>query len=280
MDQYNMYSPNFSENYNQETEESAPSFFMQFPYAFNPAKYGELVKTKTGAMIGFIALFLAICTIFSYIVFALTFNQSAEVDKVLDMFPDFYLANGEFFIDEEIKLDDPEEEVYVYLTDEVEEFTLNDAQALYEEGGYESIILVSHSNLVLHSNNEYNTLSFDDISQFEFDKDFIVQKLLPGLFVAISIGYIFYYIGRVFWYFICAAVYMLIAMICAKIFNKEFTSGVLFKTAVYAKVLMTTVACVLSAVNLSFAIPAFVRTMITLALILVAFAHLPQKNHV
>ena len=37
-------------NYNQPengNNESVPGFFKQFPYAFNPQKYGELVRTKS-----------------------------------------------------------------------------------------------------------------------------------------------------------------------------------------------------------------------------------------
>lgn len=279
MDNYNMYNQDYTGESNQ-TEVKAPSFFMQFPYAFNPQKYGELMRTKTGSMIGFVTLFLAICTIITYISFAISFSNTDEIKEVLDQFPDFYLTDGEFYIEEDFEYDDPNKAAYIYLTDDIDEFTLNDAQMLYDEEGYTSVILVAHSNLVYENNGEYNQLRFSDISQFDFDKEWILQTFLPGLFAVISIGFVFYFVGRTFWYFFCALVYMLIGMICAKIFHKEFTGGVLYKTAVYAKVLMTAVVCLLSIFNFSFAIPAFVRTMITLAMMLVAFNSLPQKNDV
>ena len=75
-------------------------------------------------------------------------------------------------------------------------------------------------------------------------------------------------------------IYMLIAMICAKIFHRDIAAGVLFKASVYAKVLMTVVACLLSVLAVAITIPAFIRTMITLAMIIAAFGHLPQRTNV
>lgn len=270
---------NSADNYSSYEEKEAPSFFMQFPYSFNPQKYGELVRVKNGPMIGFVILFLALCTIVTYIGFSISFSKTEEIEKVLNMFPDFCLTNGEFSIEETFEYADSDKEIYVLVSDEVDEFKLDEAQEKQEEG-YDSVILIGQSNLVFENDGEYNQLKFSDLPEVTFNKEWIMDTFLPGLFVVVSIGFIFYFIGRTLWYFFCALMYMLIAMICAKIFHKEFTSGVLYKTAIYAKVIMTVVACLLSVLPIAVAIPAFIRTMITLAMMLVSFTNLPQRSDV
>lgn len=264
--------------YRSYEEPVRPNFFMQFPYSFNPTKYGVLSNIKTGAMIGFVVLLLAICTLVPYISFAIFYNDTEEFDEIMDDFPYFSVADGEFYIEEDFEFDDSQKEVYVFLSDEYDSFSVGEAEALCDEG-YDSIMLVSRTNLVMESDGEYNQLSFKDLGTFSFDKDWIMDTLIPGLFVVISIGFIVYYIARTFWYFFCALIYMLIAMLIAKIIHKDFSTGVLFKTCVYAKVLMTVVACLISVLPVVITIPALVRIAITLVMIIVAFSHLPEKSY-
>lgn len=286
MDQFNSennnqdYQQNFYNNMYQPYEEpKRPNFFMQFPYSFNPTKYGILSNVKVGAMIGFVVLLLAVCTLISYISFAISFNDMDEFNEVIDVFPYFSVEDGEFYIEEEFEFDDPNKEAYVFMSDEYDSFLLADAETLHNEG-YDAVILVSRTNLVMESDGEYNQLSFKDFGSFSFDKDWIIDTLIPGLFVVISIGFIVYFIARTFWYFFCALIYMLIAMLCALIFHRNFSAGVFYKTCVYAKVLMTVVACLLSVLPVAVTIPGYIRTMITLAMIIVAFGNLPEKSNV
>lgn len=278
----NGYESTYNTNgqmYQTYEEPEKPHFFMQFPYAFNPTKYGVLSNINTGAMIGFVALLLAICTLVTYIGFAISFNDTEAFNEVMDVFPYFKVDDGEFYIEEDFEYDDPNKEVYVYFSDDYDSFSLGDAEELHTEG-YDSVMLISRTNLVLESDGEYNQLSFKDFGTISFDKDWIIDSLIPGLFVFVSVCFIFYYIARSFWYFFCAMIYMLIAMICAKIFHRDIAAGVLFKASVYAKVLMTVVACLLSVLPVAITIPAFIRTMITLAMIIAAFGYLPQRTNV
>lgn len=271
---------NYNNNMYQPYEEpKKPNFFMQFPYSFNPTKYGILANVKIGAMIGFVVLLLAVCTLISYISFAISYNNMDEFNEVIDDFPYFSVEDGEFFIEEEFEFDDPNKEAYVYMSDEYDSFSVADAETLHSEG-YDTVMLISRTNLVMESDGEYNQLSFKDFGSFSFDKNWIIDTMLPGLFVLISIGFIIYYIARTLWYFFCALIYMLIAMLCAKIFRRDILAGVLFKASVYAKVLMTVAACLISVLPVTVSIPAFIRTMITLAMIIAAFGYLPQRSNV
>ena len=274
------YNYNNNNNMYQPYEEpKKPSFFMQFPYSFNPTKYGVLANVKVGAMIGFVVLLLAVCTLISYISFAISFNNMDEFNEVIDAFPYFSVGDGEFYIEEEFEFDDPNKEAYVFMSDEYDSFSLDDAETLHSEG-YDTVMLISRTNLVMESDGEYNQLSFKDFGSFSFDKNWIIDTMLPGLFIFVSICFIFYYIARTLWYFFCAMIYMLIAMLCAKIFHRDIETGTLFKASVYAKVLMTVVACLISVLPVAISIPAFIRTMITLAMIIASFGYLPQRSNV
>lgn len=275
MDQFNLDN-NIYQNYE---EPKKTSFFLQFPYSFNPTKYGMLMNVNVGAMIGFVVLLLAICTLVSYISFAISFNDKEAFNAVMDVVPYFSLDNGEFYIEEDFEYDDPNKDAYLYFSDDYDSFSVGDAEDVHNNG-YDSVVLISRTNLVMESDGEYNQLYFRDISNLSFDKNWIMESMLPVLFFVISIGFFVYFIGRIFWYFFCALIYMLIAMLCALIFHRKFSAGVFYKTCVYAKVLMTVVACLLSVLPIAITIPGYIRTMITLAMIIVSFGNLPEKSNV
>lgn len=272
-------------NYNQpenENNESAPGFFKQFPYAFNPQKYGELVRTKIGSVIGFVVLLALVCTLISALNFVIFHGNTDAIKEQLDKFPDFCIKNGELSMAEDFvyAYEDGDEGMFISISSDVESCNLSDAQELYEEDGYSVIVLASRTNLVMASDGEYNTLVYKDFGNLVIDKQWIMQVLIPFFMIFVLIGYIVFFVGRTFWYFACAAFYMLVGMICAAIFHKKFEAGVLFKTAVYAKVLMFVVASVLAVLPVTIEIPGFIRTMITLAMMIFAFQVIPQKPNV
>lgn len=276
---YNYNNNNNNNMYQPYEEPKKPGFFMQFPYSFNPTKYGVLANVKVGAMIGFVVLLLAVCTLIPYISFAISFNNMDEFNEVMDAFPYFSVEDGVFFIEEEYEFDDSNKEVYVFMSDEYDSFSLADAETLHSEG-YDTIMLISRTNLVMESDGEYNQFNFKDFGSFSFDKNWIIDTMLPGLFVFVSICFIIYYIARTLWYFFCAMIYMLIAMLFAKILHKDIEAGVLFKASIYAKVLMTVVACLISVLPVAISIPAIVRIAITIAMIIASFGYLPQRSNV
>lgn len=272
-------------NYNQpenENNESAPDFFKQFPYAFNPQKYGKLVRNKIGSIIGFVVLLTLACTLISALNFMIFHGNTNAIKEQVDKFPDFCIKDGELSMAEDFvyAYEDGDDGMYIYVSSDVESCDLSDAQELYEEDGYSTIVLASRTNLVMESNGEYNTLVYKDLGKLVIDKQWILQVLIPFFMIFVLIGYIVFFVGRTLWYFACAAFYMLVGMICAAIFHKKFEAGVLFKTAVYAKVLMFVVVSILTVLPLNVEIPAFIRTMITLAMMIFAFQVIPQKQNV
>ena len=103
--------------------------------------------------------------------------------------------------------------------------------------------------------------------------------MIPLTMVVVIVGYIIFFVGRVLWYFFCAAVYLLFAMIIASILKKQQPAGALFRIAVYSKVLMFVVATFLSVFPfVNYSVPFLLRVGITVVFMGFAIAQLPEQN--
>ena len=103
--------------------------------------------------------------------------------------------------------------------------------------------------------------------------------LMPFIMVFLCVAYIVYFLWRVLWYFLCAAVYLLFAMLIASVLKKQVPGEALFRTAVYAKVLMFAVATVLDLIPLvDLSVPFLFRVAITTVFMGFAIAKLPDNR--
>ncbi|MDE7252409.1 MAG: DUF1189 domain-containing protein [Acetatifactor sp.] len=223
----------------------APNIFGQFAYAFVPPKYGSLTKVKVGSMIGFVVLLTLLATILSAVKFFIAFSLIGSSLGILDDLPDFELKNGRFYIDEEYKFDDGD--MLVYLTDEIDEFTYDDVEYA-KELGYSELILVGRDKISLLNNGQYQEKRFKDMDlsgDITISKEWIKETLMPILSILIAVGYVVFFIFRTLWYFFCAMLYFLVALVVAAIMQRKVSAGALYKTAVYSKVLMFVVGTVL-----------------------------------
>lgn len=260
-------------NYGGLEPEKAPNIFQQFVLAFVPTKYNLLTKVKTGSMIGFVTLLALIATVISFISFALEIT-SIDMEEVAAGLPDFELKNGRLHLDEDFLYE--EEGLLIYLTDEIDSFSYDDAAKIASEGYY-NIILAGRDRLSVMQNREYQQLDFKDFgNSLEISRTWIVTQLIPLLLIFCAIGYVFFFVGRVFWYFFCAVIYMLIGMAIAAIMRKQIETGELFRTAVYSKVLFFVIATVISLLPfVDFSIPLWTRIVATTAFMAFAIAKLP-----
>lgn len=260
-----------------QVQQKAPNIFMQFAYSFVPPKYDSLTKVKTGSMIGFVTLFMLVITLISFVTFGLQYIIGGGVEEVLDELPDFELADGYFYIDEDYLYD--EGDAFVLLTGYDEEFTYEDVKEL-SSMGYRTVLLVTRNKLCMLNNGEYQEYYFYQMGDnLELNKEWIINTLMPVIWVFIAIGFVFFFVFRTLWYFVCAAVYLLIAMLISLVFQKKASAGDLFRAAVYAKVPMFVVALVLSVLPfVHFSIPGVLRTVITIVIMGFAVWSLPQKN--
>lgn len=254
----------------------APNIFQQFALAFVPPKYDLLTKVKTGSMIGFVTLLVLIATALSFISLAAEFS-SIDMEEVASALPDFEVKNGRLYLEEDFWYDD--DGLFVYMTEDIDGFSYEDAADLAAEG-YSNILLIGRDRLSLMQNTEYQQFDFKDFgNSLEISRSWIVTKLVPFILVVVAIAYVFFFVGRVLWYFFCAAIYMLIGMAVAAIVSKHIETGELFRIAVYSKVLFFVIATVISLMPfVDFAIPLWIRVAATTAFMAFAIAKLPGRK--
>lgn len=256
--------------------QKAPNIFQQFIISFMPPQYDRLTKVRTGSMIGFVTLLALIATIISFVSLALSFGSidRNEWERVL---PDFEIKDGRLYIEEDFTFD--ESNTFIYMTDQVSGFSYDDVSSLAAEG-YRNILLVGRDSLSVMQDREYQQGRFSDLgSDLEISRDWIVDTFLPIMVVLIVIGYIIFFVGRIFWYFLCAAIYLVFALIIASVMKKQQSAGALFRIAVYSKVLMFVVAALLSVVPVvGFSVPFMLRIVVTIGFMGFAIAKLPEHN--
>ena len=256
-----------------EEPQKAPNIFQQFGLAFIPPQYNRLTKVKTGSMIGFVTLLALIATIISFISFSISLS-ALDIKGWANKLPDFEITNGRLYLEEEFLYD--ESGIFVYVTEDIDDFSYDDAAMLMDEG-YDDIILVGRYGLSLMQNGEYQQFDFSNATT-DISRDMIVDTLVPMIQVFIVVGYIIFFVGRVLWYFLCAAIYLVLGLAIASIMKKQLSTGALYRTAVYAKVLMFVIATVLNAITfMSFSIPLYIRIVITLGFMGFAIAKLPDQ---
>lgn len=265
-----------SYNYGGNCEpQKAPNILQQFVLAFIPPRYDGLTRVKTGSMIGFVTLLALVATIISFLSLMIGFSPS-DMKELAGYLPDFEISGGRLHLDEDFMYD--EDPILIYMTEDIDEFTYEDAAELAGEG-YQDVLLVGRNRISVMQNGEYQQLDFADFgSELEISREWIIEQLIPIIMVVIVIGYICFFIGRICWYFLCAAIYMLFGMLIASIMKKQLSAGALYRTAVYAKVLMFVIATLISAVPfVVLSVPFMFRLVITLVFMGFAIAKLPDN---
>lgn len=257
-------------NYNQQ-----PNIFQQLYLSFVPPQYNRLTKVKTGSMIGFVTLLAFISTVIIF-AFLLIMFKALNMSEWADQMPDFEIREGQFHIEEDFEVD--EKPVYIYMTDDVDVFSYEDAYELGLEG-YWNIILVGRDRLSLMQNGQYQQINFGDIeSSMVIDKNMFADMVMYFMRVFFIMGFVIFFVGRVFWYFLCAAVYLLFAMLIASVMKKQLSAGTLFRVAVYSKVLMFVAATFFSVFSLAgVSMPFPLRVAITVVFMGFAIAKLPEE---
>lgn len=274
---YQQNDPYMNNSYGNNNPEppKAPNIFEQFVLSFIPPQYSRLTKVRTGSMIGFVTLLALIATIISFAQTAVSF-AFGDVKEWVNQLPEFEITGGRLHIEEDFVYD--QGGVFIYLTDDIDGFSYDYAVGIAAEG-YQNIILAGRDSISIMQNRKYQQADFSNFGSMEISRDWFVDTMMPLAMIGIILGYIIFFVGRVLWYFLCAAVYLLIAMIIASIMKKQQPAGELFRIAVYSKVLMFVVATFLSEVPfVNFSVPFSFRVAVTVVIIGAAIAQLPERN--
>lgn len=266
----------YGNNGDNAEPQKAPNIFQQFALAFVPTKYSRLTKVKTGSMIGFVTLLVLIATVLSFISIEIAL-ASLNIDEWADVMPDFEITNGHLYLDEEFMYD--ERPSFVYMTEDVDMFSYEDAAELAAEG-YQAIILVGRDGISVMQNGEYQQLDFGDVgSSLEISRDWIVETIVPVIMVMMVFIYLLGFVFKCLGYFLFAAVYLLFAMLIASVMNKNLETGELFRVAVYSKVLMFVVSTLYDLLPFTTSsVPFLLKVAITIGFMAFAIAKLPDNR--
>ncbi len=231
---------------------------------------------KVGSMIGFVTLLVLAATLLSFASVMISFS-SIDMEKIAAQLPEFELSGGRLYMEEEFLFD--EGNVFVYMTEDIDSFSYDDADLIADEG-YQDVMLVGRDRISIMQNGEYQQLDFSDLGDhFELSREWIATELAPFIMVIIIVAYIVYFLWRILWYFLCAAVYLLFAMIIASVMNKQVPGEALFRIAVYAKVLMFAVATLFDLIPLvDISVPFLFRVAVTIVFICFAIVKLPDNR--
>ena len=271
----NQQMPSYQNNMGNQQPTKAPNIFKQFAFSFVPPKYKDLAKAKVGSMIWLIVLLVFLLTGFSFLSLVAGYVLTGGVSEMLDLFPYFEISDGEFYIDETFYVE--EDDLVMYMTDDIDEFDYYDVQSLMDEG-FTEIMLVGRYNICLYEDYEYQEMYFDEFGDLSFTKDDIAKWTGPFIWVIMLIIYVIWFVLRVFWYFLCASVYLLIGMLLALIYGKKIDAGHIFKAAVFAKIPMFVLVSLFNMLPLEASFPGFLRVLATLILFGFGVWFLPQKS--
>lgn len=275
--QGNGYGGNGYGNYNSSSEpQKAPNIFQQFVFSFVPTLYDRLTRVKVGSMIGFVTLLVFAATLLSFASVMVSFS-SIDMEEIAAKLPEFKLSDGRLHMEEDFLFD--EGSVFVYMTEDIDSFSYDDADEIADEG-YQDVLLVGRDRVSIMQNGEYQQLDYSDLgSGFALSREWIATKLAPFIKVVIFLLYIVYFLWRILWYFLCAAVYMLFAMLIASVMNRQVPGEALYRTAVYAKVLMFVITALLDLIPVVYlSVPFLFRAAVTIVFMGVAIMKLPDNR--
>lgn len=257
--------------------QKAPNILQQFAYSFVPNLYDRLAKVKIGSMIGFVTLLALVATLLSFASVMISFS-AIDMEEIAAQLPEFELSGGQLHMPEDFMFD--ESGIFIYMTEDIDSFSYDDVEAIIGEGYYQDVMLVGRDRISIMNNGQYQQLDFSDLGDsFTFSREWVATELAPFVRVIIIVAYMIYFLWRILWYFLCAAVYLLFGMIIASVMHKNVAGDLLFRAAVYSKVLMFVVATVLSLIPfVDLAVPFLLRVVITTVFMGFAIAKLPDNN--
>lgn len=217
------------------SETKRPNILKQFGYSFMPYRYEKLAEVKTGSMIGFVTLLSLVSTLCMLAMFFITFVERGGADAFLDWVPEFELQNGRLSLEDDYYIKDTEYG-YIYLTDQIDGFRQGDIEYIMEQG-YSKAILGGSERITLIDNGQYVERYYSEFGgDLELNREIVVENLMPILWVIFGILFLVFFVGRTFWYFGCATLYFLAALLIMGLLRRKIPARVLFRTAVYAKV--------------------------------------------
>lgn len=259
-------------NYQNNTPppQKSLNIFKSFLYAFVPTKYDQLIKVKTGSLIGFVTLLTLIGVMIVMTAFGIMF-----MGEMNEEIPDVVIRDGRLYTDDEYLT--TTQVSYLFVTDNVDEFSREDAKAL-ADSGYRQIMLVGRDKISVMRYGQYQEIYYANIVGYG-EEIRIKDVAKTFLYIGIAIIFMVFYIGNTIWYFLSSAILLLIGLILAQLFRRRLKAGQIFRIAVYSRVLGYVAATLVSACSfLDVSVPMFIRIATTLIFMVAVFHFMPRED--
>lgn len=256
---------------NAQVTQKPPNIFKAFVYAFIPPRYDQLIKVKTGSMIGFVILLTLIGALIEMAAFGLRYSG-----EFTEEFPDAVIRDGKLYIDDDYLMNTHSS--YVFVTDDVDEFSYEDVKAL-SNSGYRQVMLIGRDKIALMRYQEYREIHFADVAVY--GEEIVIKDIvMPFLIIVIALVFVFFFVGSALWYFLCSAILLVVGLILAQIFKNNLGAGQLYRIAVYSRVIGYVAATLVNAFSsMHSSIPMFYRALITVLVMIAAIRFMPQKGN-
>lgn len=261
---------NYGYQNNTQTAPKPPNIFKAFLYAFIPAKYDQLIRVRTGSLIGFVFLLALVATLFQMLVFGIRFIGEFE-----EVIPDILIRDGKLCVDKDYTLD--EGSSFSYVTDKVDSFSREDAKAL-ADAGYDCILLVGRDKLIAMKPPRYAEICFADV--VGYGQELKVKDAVRGiLYIAVFFTSVIFYVCDILWYFLCSGILLVVGLIAEQMLKRDFQAGQIFRIAVFCKVpVYAASAFLMTCSSWHYAIPGFFKAAITVLFLIAAIRFMPQPN--
>lgn len=231
-------------------EKTKLNFFQQIKNAvLKPMEYYRLSKVSGARLTGFVFLFVFIISLFTMVPMFFELVGPNGLSKILhEDLPEFHMTDGKLYVAE--RFEQEEGLTYILVDTNVEEFTLDDVNTLYNE-----VILVSKNNMITYQNARTQIFKFSDLGNLSFDNS-IINMIEPFIYIFFFIAMIIIYLFMVGAYFFTALLYSLVSLIASGISHINLPYARIFKVAIYGKVTASILSAILNVVPVN--IPGFV----------------------
>jgi len=256
-------------------EKEKIGFWKGFVMSFNPVNYEKIVKQKFGRSFIYLLIFIIIISAFLSVKFSTTITQVANkfIEKVGEKIPEISITDGEVAV----PITQPyiyEVENYVFIIDTTGQITSLD--------NYQSGVLLTKNKFMYKDQAKMKTESYDlaQVKSVRITPEVLrngLKKggkfLIPGLFIAITIYFLFAKIIQLF-------LFSLASLFTNQLKRKNLSYPELLNIGIYALTPPTLLATIMILFDLNFPLFALIYSLFYILILVVAIGKIPQQGEV
>ena len=235
-----------------------------------PEKYNRIIRNSVGK------LFLAVLIVFVFLGMLNMFRApkyEKNLRELAEEIPEFELSSDGFYID--VPFESDTEGAYIYLTDEIDGFELDDMQEyVSDHRGLSTAIVMGNKKATYYGNGQYQQLEYKDLGGFSISRDKIINNYVPLVTLIIMIFYgigIFFAIG---WHYLKTRILSLFIkpmskVTCKRNFDDKEAFRITLLSTLLVYFVMSIVEYVCGLAGIDFVIPTFFALILYFAYMLV-----------